>query len=222
MTNSIADQVKTFLDHDFIIRNCLFKHILSFRALARYIIKTLELKESNIDAVISAIRRYKREEKKKDNRELKEVFSKIMVKTRSDIVDICIHKNKHNMEKISKINHIVDIEKGDVIRIIQAEEGIRIILDEKNLKKFYEVFTKHDCISIDKDLAELNINFTKDASKIKGILSLISSSLNAEDVSMFEVITCAPELLIFTKKQDVIKALQVLQNIEEMFSASVM
>ena len=63
MTN-ISDQVKVFLDNDFIIRKCLFRNLISLRALSRYIIKTLSLEEKNLDAVMSAIRRYKKEEKK--------------------------------------------------------------------------------------------------------------------------------------------------------------
>ena len=141
MTN-IAEQVKVFLDNDFIIRKCLFRNIISLRALSRYIIKTLSLEEKNLDAVMSAIRRYKREEKVKAETELKRLFSKVGVKTRSNIVDICMKKSKKMLEQLNKINSIVDIEKGEVIRVIQAEEGIRVILDEKNLDKFFNYFSK--------------------------------------------------------------------------------
>ncbi|MEK6983252.1 MAG: hypothetical protein AABX33_01665 [Nanoarchaeota archaeon] len=70
----IAEQVKIFLDNDFIIRKCLFRSIISFRALSRYIIKTLSLEEKNLDAVMSAIRRYKKEEKVKSEVELKKLL----------------------------------------------------------------------------------------------------------------------------------------------------
>ena len=216
MTN-IAEQVKVFLDNDFIIRKCLFRNIISLRALSRYIIKTLNLEEKNLDAVMSAIRRYKREEKEKSETELKKLFSKVGVKTRSNIVDICLKKNKKILEQLNKINSIVDIEKGEVIRIIQAEESIRIILDEKNLDKFFNYFPKNDCTSIEKNLTEINLHFTPEASKTKGIISLISSSLNAEDINIVEIISCAPELLIFIKKEDLLKALNVINNLEKIF-----
>ena len=216
MTN-IAEQVKVFLDNDFIIRKCLFRNIISLRALSRYIIKTLDLEEKNLDAVMSAIRRYKREERAKTDAELKKLFSKVGVKTRSNIVDVCLKKSKKILEQLNKINSIVDIEKGEVIRIIQAEEGIRIILDEKNVDKFFNYFSKNDCISIDKNLTEINLHFTSEASKTKGIISLISSSLNAEDVNIIEIISCAPELLIFIKKDDLLKTLNIIDNLEKMF-----
>ena len=216
MTN-ITEQVKVFLDNDFIIRKCLFRNIISLRALSRYIIKTSRLEENNLDAVMSAIRRYKREEKEKTETDIKKVFSNISVKTRSNIVDICIKKRKKILEQLNKINSIVDIEKGEVIRIIQAEEAIRIILDEKNLDKFFNFVSKDYLLSIEKNLIEINLHFTIEAAKTKGIISLITSSLNSEDINIVEIISCAPELLLFIKKDDLIKALNVINHLEKLF-----
>ena len=217
MTN-IAEQVKVFLDNDFITRKCLFRNILSLRALSRYMIKTLDLKEKNLDAVMSAIRRYKREEKNNSETELKKLFSKISVKTRSNIVDIILKKNKKNIEQLSKLYSIIDVEKGEVIRIIQGEEGIRIILDDKNMDKFFDCFSKNDCMGIEKNLTEMNLYFPLEASKTKGIVALISSSLNAEDINIVEIMSSAPELIILIKKEDLIKALRIIENLEVMFS----
>ena len=215
----IAEKVKVFLDNDFIIRKCLFRNIISLRALSRYIIKTMDLEEKNLDAVISAIRRYKKEEKHKSEAELKKLFSKIGVKTRSNIIDICLKKSRRILEQLNKINSIVDVEKGEVIRIIQAEESIRIIIDEKNLDKFFNYFSKTDCISIERNLVEINLHFAPEASKTKGILSLISSSLNAEDINIVEIISCAPELLVFIKKDYLLRALNVKNSLEKIMAA---
>ncbi len=219
MTN-ISDQVKVFLDNDFIIRKCLFRNIISLRALSRYIIKALDLEEKNLDAVMSSIRRYKKEEKEKTETGLKKAFSKITVKTRSNIIDISMKKNKKILEQLNEINSIVDIEKGEVIRILQSEEGIKIIIDEKNLNKFFNYFPKKDCIFIEKDLTELNLHFSPEAPKIRGIISLITSSLNAENITLIEIMSCAPELLIFIRKEELIKALNVIHSLESMFKTT--
>ena len=218
MTN-ITEQVKIFLDNDFIIRKCLFRNIISFRALSRYIIKSLSLEEKNLDAVMSAIRRYKKEGKEKSSTELKKVFSDVSVKTRSNIVDICVKKSKKTLEQLTKINSIVEIEKGEVIRIVQAEEGIRIIIDEKNLDKFFNYFSRGDCTSIEKNLIEINLHFNLEVTKTKGIVALIASSLNAEDINLIEIMSSAPELLIFIKKEDLLKSLNVINNLENAFKS---
>ena len=214
--NKISDKVSSFLDNDFIIRKCLFKNITSLRALSRHIVKRLDLKEKNFDAVISAIRRYKKIEREESYDKLKKLFSKIAVKTRSDIVDIRVEKNKRSVESISKLNSIVDIEKGEIIRIIQAEQSITIIIDYKNLEKFYNTFNKPDCISIEKKLVEINLQFTEEAQNVKGIAALVTSSLNAEGINIVEIMSCAPELLIIVKKEDLLKALNVVNNLQEL------
>ena len=214
MTQNISDQIKTFLESDFIIRKCLFKNIISLRALSRHIIKKLDLKEKNLDAVISAIRRYKRIEKEESNDKLRRIFSEIKVITRSNIVDIRVQKNKRSAENISKINSIVDIEKGEIIRFIQAEQSITIIIDEKNLDKFYSIFNKSDCISIDEKLVEINLQFTEEAQDIKGIVALVTSSLNAEGINVVEIMSSAPELLIIVKKEELLKTLNAVNTLQ--------
>ena len=216
MTQTISEQVETFLDNDFTIRKCLFKNIISLRALSRYIIKKSGLKEKNLDAVISAIRRYKRTEKEESDEKLKKLFSKIKVTTRSNIVDIRVQKNKRSVESISKLNSAVDIEKGEILRVIQAEQSITIIIDDKNLDKFQSIFNKADCISIDKKLVEINLQFTQEAQDIKGIVALVTSSFNAEGINVVEIMSSAPELLILVKKEELLKALGVVDSLQSL------
>ena len=216
MTQNISDRVKSFLDNDFIIRKCLMRNILSLRALARHIIKELELRENNMDAVISAIRRYKRTEKAESSDKIRKIFSRIKVTTRSNIVDIRVQKNKANMDNISRLNSAIDIEKGEIMRIIQAEQSITIIIDDKNLDRFYDIFKKSDCISVDKNLVEINLHFTQESQNIRGIVALVASSLNAEGINIVEIMSSAPELLIIVKKEDLIKMLNVVDNLQGM------
>jgi len=216
MTQNISEQVESFLDNDFIIRKCLFKNIISLRALSRHIVKKLDLKEKNLDAVISAIRRYKKTENEQNFDELKKLFLKIEVKTRSNIVDIRVQKNKRSVESISKLNSIVDIEKGEIIRIIQAEQSITLIIDEKNLVKFNDIFGKKDIISLGKNLVEVNLQFTLESQNIKGIVAMITSSLNAEGINIVEIMSSTPELLIIIKKEELLKTLNVVDNLQEM------
>ena len=216
MTQNISTSVQKFLDNDFIIRKCLIRNILSLRALARYITKELELKEGNLDAVISAIRRYKKAEKEAVDVKTKRLLSKVAVKTKSNIVDIRVQKNKRSVENISRLNLIIDVEKGEIIRIIQAEQSITIIIDDKNLDKFNDIFNKKDIISLDKNLVEVNLQFTEEAQNIKGIVALVTSSLNAEGINIVEIMSSAPELLIMVNKEDLIKMLNVVDNLQEM------
>ncbi|MBI1935910.1 hypothetical protein HYS31_05705 [Candidatus Woesearchaeota archaeon] len=211
---NIAEQVKAYIDSDFVVKRCLSKNIVSFRALARYLIENLGLKEKNLHAVISAIRRYKKIGKEDSEKNLKKIFTKISVKTRSDIADLRVSKNKRSVESIGKLNSIVDIEKGEILRAIQAEQSITIIIDEKNLEKFNNIFNKNDLISLDKKLVEINLQFTPDAKDVQGIIALVSSSLNSEGINIVEIMSSAPELLVIVKKEDLLKALNVVDKLQ--------
>ncbi|MEK6949417.1 MAG: hypothetical protein AABX34_04295 [Nanoarchaeota archaeon] len=216
MAQNITEQVKGFLDNDFIVRKCLFKNIVSLRALARHIIQKVGLKDGNLDAVISAIRRYKREEKDESDTMLKRIFQKLKVTTRSSIIDVQVQKTRKNLENISQLNSIIGIEKGEIIRVIQAEQSITMIIDDKNLDKFNEIFSKEGYISITKNLVEVNLQFSEEAQDIKGIVSIVSSSLNAEGINIVEIMSSAPELLIMIKKEDLVKVFNVLDNLQKM------
>ncbi len=217
MTQSTSDKIRLFLENDFIIRKCLLKNIVSLRALSRYAIKELDLKENSLDAVISAIRRYRKAEKKEDDTKLKRVFSKIAVKTRSGIADIRVQKNKRSFENIIRLNSVIDIEKGEIIRIIEAEQSITIIIDEKNLERFYKIFNKADLVSIDKNLVEINLQFTEEAQNVRGIVAIVTSSLNAENINLVEIMSSAPELLLILKKDELLKALNVVDSLQNFF-----
>ena len=213
--DNIADKVKIFLDNDFVIRKALSKRIISLRALSREIIKELELKDTNLDAVMSAIRRYKKTEKQESTEKLNKIFSKISIKTRSNVVDITLQKNKRSVENISKLNSIVDIEKGEIIITIQSEQSITIILDEKNLEKLQNISNKPDIISVDKKLVAINLQFTEDARSAKNIIAVVSSSFSAENITIVELMSSAPELIIIIKKEDIVKALNVIEKLQE-------
>lgn len=214
--NTIAERVSSFLDNDFIIRKCLFKNIISLRALSRYIIKRIGLKDKNLDAIMSAVRRYKKTEREADSDSLKNIFLKVAVKTRSDVVDIRVQKNKKSIECISKLNSVVDVEKGEILRTIQAEQSITIMIDDKNMEKFYSIFPKSDILSINKKLVEINLQFTKEAQEIKGIVAIVASSLNAEGINIVEIMSSAPELLIIIKKENLLRALNVVDNLQNL------
>ena len=216
MTNSITEQVNALLDRDFMIRRCLFRDIISLRALSRHIIRALGLKEKNMDAVVSSIRRYKRAKKGGHEDTLKSAFSRIAVKTRGDVADIRIPKSKKYVEKINTLNTLIDMEKGEVLRVIQAEQSITIILDDKNLSKFFGIFSKSDPLSLDRNLVEINLQFSEDAQNTQGIVSLVASSFNAEGINIVEIMSSAPELLLILKKSDLLKALGVVNGLQAM------
>ena len=142
-------------------------------------------------------------------------FSKVNIKTKDRVIDVYLAKNKEIQKKISKLNDSINYDRGEILRIIQAEEGIRIILDERNLVHVTSIFSKPDIISIKKNLAEVVLQFFPEAIKTRGIISTVSSSLNASDINIQEIMSSAPELILILAGEDLIPALTILNCLKE-------
>ncbi|MBI2655360.1 hypothetical protein HYX06_02965 [Candidatus Woesearchaeota archaeon] len=147
---------------------------------------------------------------------MKKIFSKLSVKTRSNVADITLQKNKRSVENISKLNSVVDIEKGEMLIAIQSEQSMTILIDEKNLDRFAGISNKSDFISVDKKLVAINLQFTEDARAAKNIIAVVSSSFSAEGITIVEIMSSAPELIIIIKKEDTVKALNVIEKLQEL------
>ena len=72
-------------------------------------------------------------------------------------------------------------------------------------------------LCLGKKLAEVNIQFTEEASKNRGIISIITSALNAADVNIVEIMSAAPELILIVSNNDLINVLNTLNNIKNLY-----
>ncbi len=195
------------------IQLCLQRDLINIRALARYVAKQLEAKgiETTEDAVISAIRRYPKDSRFKNRFEhAREVVGQSSLSIRSHIVNIAVANGKEAQEAIESIFSIINFERGETLRIVQGEESIKILIDEKNLEKVLKLIPKNIIIKTQKNLAEVNMHLHPEAVNTPGIVFAIASDLLLNNVVMYEIMSCVPEMLIFVEEKDLLKAHQVL------------
>ena len=195
MTNITHNVWKT-LDNNPSIRRCMSQGLINTTALAKYIIKDKKM-DATLDAVSSAIRRYSL--KRYD--EIFNTASKIVsfgeLSTKSKLANIAVIKDSEVQRLLPKLFSIIQFNRGDVLRIIQADEAIKILVNEKNLEKVKNILPKNKIIKIDKNLAELNIHLHPDAIKTPGIIAAISTELSMNNVNVMEFMSCVPEMLWF-------------------------
>ena len=132
------------------------------------------------------------------------------ISTRSHFVNIALIKGREAQEAISELFSIINFERGEALRIVQGEESIKIIIDEKNLEKSLKVIPKKIIIKMQEDLAEINIHLHDDAVKTPGIVLVLTTELMLNNVNVHEIMSCVPEMLIFVEEKDLLKAYQVL------------
>ena len=114
--------------------------------------------KGSLDAVIGAIRRY-------DHGKHEDIFSTahellgrtINIFTRKKVAEISLKKDEDVQKLLPRLFDIIQYIQGDVLRIMQANESIRLLIDEKNLEEVIKIFPKHKMNSTQKNLAEIDI-----------------------------------------------------------------
>lgn len=212
MTNIVHD-VWNLLDKEPSIQLDLQRNLINVRALARLVGKKLSDNgiEPTEDAVISAIRRYPKDSKFKNNVEqARKMISQSTVSIRSHIVNVAIEKSKETQEALESIFSMINFERGETLRIVQGEESIKLLVDEKNLSNVLKIIKKSAIIGIQKNLAEVNLHLHPEAVRTPGILLAITTDLLLNNVNMYEIMSCVPEMLIFVEEKDLLKTHQVI------------
>jgi len=212
MTN-IVHEVWKILDNNPSIRTEMNRGLINISALSRYILKEKKLNAS-IDAVISAIRRYELD-KHDDifNYAYKILGHTVNISTKSNLAEISLIKDDDVQQLLPKLFDIIKYIRGDVLRVTQANESIRLLIDEKNMENVLKLFPKNKIISKEKDLAEVNIYIHPKMQTTPGILATIANELALHKINIVEFMTCPPEMICVVNKDDLIKTSNVLYQL---------
>ncbi|UCH72492.1 MAG: hypothetical protein JSW62_02795 [Thermoplasmatales archaeon] len=211
MTN-IMHEVWKILDNSPSIRREMSRGLINHSALARYMIEEKKV-DASLDAVISAIRRYKIERYEEFYKIANNILSKSSISTKSKLANIAIIKDTETQKLLPKLFTIVNYNRGDVLRIIQADESIKILVDEKNLEKVKQLFSKDKIIKIDRNLGEVNLHLDPEAVNTPGVIAVASNELTMNGINIMETMSCVPELLWFVKEKDILKVHSVMHRL---------
>lgn len=211
MTN-IVHEVWKILDSSPSIRRCMSYGLVNTTALARFMIEKKKI-PGTLDAVSSAIRRYQPDSYDQIFSIANNIVSFGSISTKSKLANIALTKDTEVEDLLPKLFSIIQFHRGDVLRIIQADEAIKILVNEKNLETVTNLFPKNKIIKIDRNLAELNMHLHPEAVNTPGIIAVISNELAMSGVNVMETMSCVPEMLYFVNEKDVLKAYNVLYQL---------
>lgn len=214
MTN-ITKEIQRFIDNDTAIKRDLSRGIVNMRALAQYMQKQMHT-NSSVDAIISAIRRYETNlDEEKRFAKAAELIKNAKISTKTGIAIIAMLKDPSVQELLPKLFAVIHYARGEVLRIIQAEESIKIIVDEKNVSKVIDIFKKNDVLKIEHNLGEINMKLVPASAKVPGILAILFTELANNSINVVESVSCVPELLWFIDQKDLLKAHQTFLGLIE-------
>ena len=214
MTN-INNEVWRIIENDAAIKKNLLNNLINISALARKIAKEHSL-ENNLDAIISAIRRFEtNKEKKQTNLNIYSLLKKSKLSTRTNLASVLFKKNSEIRKKLVSLYSKIDFEANETLRIFEVSKFIKIIIDEKNLLLINKIFIKKDIVEITKHLAELSIDYNIDITKTPGIFATLSNELSMNNISIVDSMICYSEHIIIVNEKQIKKAFNVVFDLSD-------
>lgn len=210
--DNITKNITRIIDNDPILRKGLNMNIINKRALALYIMKTYKM-EYPINGIISAIRRYETNIEKDILKDALEVIKNSTMTSKNGISSITLVKDEISERSLPKLFSVIEVDKHQQLRLIQADESIKIIIDKKNLEKVKKILPEKNILKIDENIAEITIHLDKKAWHTPGITSIITTELSLNNINIVEIMSCIPEIIIFFKEKDLMSAYSVLYKI---------
>lgn len=207
MTNLTRD-VQRILDHDVALKRDLSRDVINKKALAEYLKKKRGI-NGTVDAIISAIRRYESDFSETDHFSLAGgIIKDAKISTRTGIAIIAFVKDSAVQSHLPKLFSIIHYDRAEVLRIIQAEQTIKVIVDEKNVAKVIDLVGSSKVLKTEHKLAEITMQLNPNSAKVIGILAILNNELASNEINIVETISCVPELLWFIDQKELLKAHQ--------------
>ena len=194
---SVAERVINWLEERPYIKLCLYKDLINYSSLARFIQMTTDIK--NFDAILISIRRHK--EKLKNVVSLEDKQKEIIKRS---TLEIRTGMNVYIMEK----NLSLDIFEREVKGYFHLIEGydFYVVITEAKVRSS-KVLKKQE------GLVEIRIKSPEEIETTPGIVFLIYQKLFERAVNIIETYSCWKDTLILVSKEDLIKTLNALEEI---------
>jgi mRNA-degrading endonuclease HigB of HigAB toxin-antitoxin module len=193
------------------LETCYQEGLINRRSLARYLVRHNIAKSNQLEAVIAMLRRFEFKEQK----QTKDLFSKIKINIKDKIMILDFQKEK---ELIQKLHHLIEntnYDRGDTLKIVVGSCSVKVFLDEDNEKKVKNVVENFKLQNRLTNISEISVMFPEDAIKERGILSTITKELSVNEIVISELLTASPELLIYLQEEFVLKAYDILKRLQK-------
>ena len=214
-TKNIKEFVWKMIDTDISLKKNISKEIINIRALANYIIKTQKINAS-LDAVISAIRRYKLSAtKKEDDKSVYNLLKQARINTRTKMASILLKRTDEVKTNLGRPDKIIDYQSHEIIRVIEGKEVLTLLFDRKNFEKIINMFPKKAILRTHKEVGMLEIDYPLDLEKTPGVFNIISNELAQNNISIIDAVMSSNEHILIVDENNLIKSFEIVYNLSK-------
>lgn len=214
MADSVSSCVKRIVDRSPFIHEMLINGILSFSNYASSIqgeVQKAYGKEVKSSAIVMALRRYAEELRKGNQKKnVGNVEYGIVMKT--NIFDLNLVRRDSFISKLGVLYGQISTEKGDFLNITLGSHEVSLAVSEKYRSLVNELAKDEDVLNKMDDLVALSLVFTGDFLQTPGIVYEAVRHLAWEQINVIEIVSTMNELTFVIKREDSMKAFDVLQG----------
>ncbi len=214
ITENVTKKIWRLLDRNpCILRNMRYG-LINVRALATYLIREEKI-NTTIDAAISAIRRYNFDAYDAIFRKAHKIIREpTAISTRSPLAIVSLVKDAEVQKTLPRIYSGIQPDQGDVLRVMQGNRSVKIVIDRHNLELVKSLFSKKDILAIDENLGEICVhNMVPNGRITPGILAISANELAINNINVLEIMSGSSEILWFVEERDIQSAYNVLYQL---------
>ncbi len=209
--SQIEQNFRVFLSKNPGIKKCYSKGLINRRSLARHLIREGVSRTNQLEATIAMIRRF---DFAQDKRE-KDAYRDVKINIKDKIIILEYEKEKELMYKLDSVIAQTNYDKGDTLKIVIGTAAIKLFIDSNNEEEVRVALKKFKLKNRFTDISELSLMFSDKATTSKGILAVLANELFMNDISINELLTGAPELLIYLEDKYVLKTYETIKRLKE-------
>lgn len=211
---TISHIVQKLVDKRIFIQESMSKNIISYTSLAKQLQPEIEQelkKPIKRHAIEMALRRYAEQIQQKHKSISFDYSSDIIMKTQ--ICDISVQRTPSFLKKIKNLYDFVELEKGDLLNIIQGSSEVSIVTNERYKKKFLDILKNETIVNVEEQLVSLTMTFSKDFLYTPGVIFNIIRNIAWENINIFEIISTNTELTFIIPKSNAVDGYKALEKL---------
>ena len=209
--SQIEQEFRQFMAKRPEIGKCYKSGLINRRSLARYLIDNKLAKGNQLEAVIAMLRRY-------DFGKSGVHGSTLDIKRttmKDNILILDFEKQKEFLKELQRIITHIDYDQGDTLKVVVGSSSIKLFIDKQKEAELKDIISKFKLKRRFDKISELSLIFGEEPIDSKGILSLITQELLIHDIVVVEMLTSSPELILYLKEDDVLKAYDVIKELRK-------
>ena len=167
---------------------------------------------NQVEALVAMLRRF---EFAKEEKATRQVFSRITTRVKDNILILDFEKSKDLMKDMPKLISQIDYDKGDTLKIVVGSAFITVYIDQEKETLVKDIFSRYKYLHRHKKISEISLLFPETAIDTKGVFSTITRELALHSITITELLTSSSELLLYLRDEFVLKALEVLKDLQQ-------